>query len=236
MGAYESTGLEPSQRPFALTPRRVPGRIEAEHYDLGADGVAYHDNTPGNAGGQLRLEDVDVELLPGFAGWSVGSVASGEWLEYTTDVVGGVYKLTARVANANPPNTLRLQVDGAALVTVDVPHTGSWNSFTNVVVPIVALGHGLGRLLRVDFDAAVNLDWIEFTLPDIPSEPPSLAWTWTNNTLNFQWLGNGYKVQFQTNRAGLGTNWFDVPEGSRRPVSVPLKMEPGSVFFRLAPQ
>ena len=32
----------------------VPGRIEAEDYDNGGEGVAYHDTTPGNTGGAYR--------------------------------------------------------------------------------------------------------------------------------------------------------------------------------------
>ncbi len=47
--------------PFFGTPIAVPGTFEAENFDLGGEGVAYHDNVPGNAGGQYRLnEDVDI--------------------------------------------------------------------------------------------------------------------------------------------------------------------------------
>src|SRR6266480_1905741 len=53
------TGTVPT--PYTGTPIAVPGSFEAENFDLGGEGVAYHDNTPGNQGGNYRLtEDVDI--------------------------------------------------------------------------------------------------------------------------------------------------------------------------------
>src|SRR5437762_11755686 len=47
--------------PYTGTPIAVPGSFEAENFDLGGEGVAYHDYTPGNQGGAYRLtEDVDI--------------------------------------------------------------------------------------------------------------------------------------------------------------------------------
>ncbi len=47
--------------PTPYRPHPVPGRIQAEDYDLGGEGVAYHDTTPGNSGGAYRHDDVDIE-------------------------------------------------------------------------------------------------------------------------------------------------------------------------------
>ena len=68
-------------------------RIEAENYDVGGEGVGYHDTTPGNQGGAYRAEDVDVRASSG-GGFVVGWIAAGEWLAYTVDVpVAGVYTI-----------------------------------------------------------------------------------------------------------------------------------------------
>ena len=64
--------------PQPYKPLSVPGRIEAEDYDLGGEGVAYHDTTPGNAGGAYRADDVDIETAGGDHRTSAGSgTASG---------------------------------------------------------------------------------------------------------------------------------------------------------------
>ena len=49
----------PDQQPFAAN--AVPGIIEGEDYDLGGEGVAYHDTDSGNDGGEYRADDVDIK-------------------------------------------------------------------------------------------------------------------------------------------------------------------------------
>src|SRR5262249_20201159 len=43
--------------PFSGTPIPLPGTFEAEDFDNGGEGNAYHDNVPGNAGGQYRTAE-----------------------------------------------------------------------------------------------------------------------------------------------------------------------------------
>jgi hypothetical protein len=40
--------------PYTGTPKTVPGKIEAEEFDLGGEGVAYHDSDPQNVGVPFR--------------------------------------------------------------------------------------------------------------------------------------------------------------------------------------
>ena len=47
--------------PYGGTPVALPGLVQAENFDIGAEGVAYHDATPGNKGGAYRSTDVDIE-------------------------------------------------------------------------------------------------------------------------------------------------------------------------------
>src|SRR4029077_18842783 len=47
---YQSAALE-SPYQNASTGWPIPGKIEAENYDSGGEGLAYHDTTPGNSGG-----------------------------------------------------------------------------------------------------------------------------------------------------------------------------------------
>src|SRR6202040_61058 len=49
--------------PFTGTPSAVPGTIQAEDFDNGGEGLAYHDTTAGNAGRAYRTTDVDIGTI-----------------------------------------------------------------------------------------------------------------------------------------------------------------------------
>ena len=53
--------------PYSGTPAAIPGQINAETFDNGGEGVAYHDTSAGNAGGQARVGDLWA-LTPGNGG------------------------------------------------------------------------------------------------------------------------------------------------------------------------
>ncbi len=160
------------QLPYGGTARQIPGIIEAEEYDIGAEGYAYHDTTAGNAGGLFRTDDVDIEARDG--GYNVGWIADGEWLEYTVDATTGTYDLTARVASTNSAASFTVSLDGTPIATVNVPDTTDWGQFEDVVVPGIFLTGGDDVILRIEFSCpsgGQNLNWIEFT--QIPSSPYS---------------------------------------------------------------
>jgi len=76
-------------------------RIQAENFDAGGEGVAYHELTTTNLGGQYRTnEAVDIETTSDTGGgYDVTGTAAGEWLEYTIYVSEpGLYNLALRVA------------------------------------------------------------------------------------------------------------------------------------------
>src|SRR2546425_158036 len=89
--------------PYSGTPIPVPGTFEAEDFDRGGEGVAYHDNVKGNAGGQYRTsEDVDIIASSDSAGggYVVNNFETGEWLIYTINVqTSGFYGLELRASN-----------------------------------------------------------------------------------------------------------------------------------------
>jgi PKD repeat protein len=179
---------EVSPTPYkALT---IPGRIEAEDYNLGGEGIAYHDTTPGNAGGAYRQDDVDIEANPAEGTPDVGWIRDGEWLTYTVNVTqAGSYTLTARVASPNNDRTVVLSIDGVQFPTITIPNTGSFDTFTNVTpfmyvdlppqtptpgptgstVPIpVTLTAGM-HVLNLTFSGdGQNINWIEFTKSTVP--------------------------------------------------------------------
>src|SRR5215210_7774622 len=90
--------------PYGGTPWPVPGLIQAENYDVGGEGVAYHDTTAANEGGMYRTSegpDVADGALSDDGTYAVGWMRPGEWLQYTVNVpTAGTYTLGARVSSA----------------------------------------------------------------------------------------------------------------------------------------
>ncbi len=103
--------------PTPYKPLAIPGRIQAEDYNLGGEGVAYHDTTAGNSGGAYRQDGVDIETGGGVT--NVGWIRNGEYLTYTAIVAeAGNYTLTARVASPNSGRAAYLSVDGVQAATI----------------------------------------------------------------------------------------------------------------------
>jgi hexosaminidase len=153
------------QAPYGGTARALPGTIQAEDYDLGGEGVAYHDTSGGNQVGQYRHDDVDIEATAG-GGFDVGYVDAGEWLEFTVEVASaGSYRVSFRSATQNPGASFSLSVDGMDVSgAVAVPQTASWTAFAETSGPSVTLPAGK-HVLRVTFGVGSNLDWLRFVAP-----------------------------------------------------------------------
>jgi len=65
----------------------APGTIEAENYNLGGEGVGYHDTSTLNQGGAYRHDRVGIDAATDAGGgYYVGWTRPGEWLQYTTNV------------------------------------------------------------------------------------------------------------------------------------------------------
>jgi len=133
-GTTSASGGAPS--PSLGAPISIPGTINAQDYDNGGEGVAYHDTTSGNNGGAYRGGDVDLEPSAD-GGNDIGWIAAGEWLNYSVNVTSsGGYTVQLRVAS---PNGGSMKVGfnrTAGWNTVSVPATGGWQSWTTVNLPV----------------------------------------------------------------------------------------------------
>jgi peptidoglycan/xylan/chitin deacetylase (PgdA/CDA1 family)/endo-1,4-beta-D-glucanase Y len=155
----------PDNLPYGGTTPSIPSRIQAENYDQGGEGVAYHDTTSGNSGNTFRTDDVDIQATTDAGGgYNIGWAAAGEWLEYSVNVGStGTYDLDLRVATTASGKTVRVLVDGVDKTgTMAVPVTASYQTYATITKTGISLNSGT-RIVRFVFDTgSVNLNWIEF--------------------------------------------------------------------------
>src|SRR5437870_3665617 len=119
-------------RPYRGKLHVIPGTIELEDFDEGAEGVAYHDLDPENQEKKqppYRQTGVDLEWREAASGkFNLGWTRPGEWLIYTVDVKEtGTYRIDMHVACKGPGGTFRLEFNGVDRTgPIAVPDTGGW--------------------------------------------------------------------------------------------------------------
>ena len=169
--------------PYSGTAAAVPGVIEAENFDNGGEGLAYHDLGPGNSGGLYRVSDVDIEASADTGGgYDVGWMQAGEWLKYTVTVgVAGAYRLDLRVAANGAGGTFHVEANQKDVTgPLTIPNTGGWQAWRTLSKTGVALSAGI-QVLRVVIDAAGatgvvgNLNYLQVTSAAVSTPPPAAA-------------------------------------------------------------
>jgi hypothetical protein len=151
-----------------LTPTTLPGRLEAENYSAGGEHVGYVDTTPGNAGGQYRTDDVDIQATTDTGGgYDVGWIVGGEWLSYAVNVTtAGQYTVTARMAaNTTAAAQMHLELDDRVLDGGTFTFTGGsgWQAWKNVTAT-VNLPSGAHTLVIAMDSSSFNLNYVNFAL------------------------------------------------------------------------
>lgn len=175
--AMDSVGPSGSVANFdwlRLTPRStVPGIIEAEAFNDGSEGVAYHDTDTGNNGHCCRGTDVDLDVysldnrLVSYVGWT----QAGEWLAYTVDVLtAGYYRVEAQVASQGVGGTFHIELNGVDITgPLSVPDTGDWRNWQGVAKSNIYLMPSIDATLRIVLDSTGpsgsvgNIDFISFS-------------------------------------------------------------------------
>ncbi|MES2733539.1 MAG: family 43 glycosylhydrolase [Bacteroidota bacterium] len=160
---FTAPGIPPVQTPYALV-IALPGTVEAENFDNGGEGVAYHDTEEANLGGIQRPTGPDVFTCVSSEGSNaLGWINNGEWIEYMVNAdSAGSYTINARIASVFNTGVFHLEWDGVNISgAIAVPNTGDWQAWQSVTktVTLTAGPH----ILRVFFDAGnFNLNKITF--------------------------------------------------------------------------
>ena len=160
----DSQGVtQDSAEALTISTVALPGKIEAENYRVGGEGVGFHDTTSGNSGLVYRTDAVDVQATSDTgSGYNVGWVVKGEWLAYDVSVAkAGTFVFTARSSSAVAgAKQLHLEIDGVAQPVATFEGGAGWQSFVNVELGKVKLSTG-NHVVKVVFDSdKQNLNYV----------------------------------------------------------------------------
>lgn len=153
--------------------KQIPGIIEAEDFDSGAEGYSFHDSDKTNEGDYkpaYRSDSEGVDLVKGNGGCVIGYTAQGEWLEYTVNVAqAGEYEYEATVSSGNDNAAFSISVVNnngmTRLAKVNVPKTGDndWSKYKVVKGKLSQPLEAGEQILRITIDGPyANIDKIEF--------------------------------------------------------------------------
>jgi lysophospholipase L1-like esterase len=163
------TTASSGEAPFGGTPAAIPGTIQFENYDVGGEGVAYHDNDGVNSGGQYRNDGVDIEICgDSGGGFDVGWTSTGQWLRYTVNVMAAgtrtvSFRVAAAAAVGATAGQFHIQTPSGTNLsgTINVPGTGGWQTYTNVTASIT-LPAGEQILELFEETGGYNLNYMTF--------------------------------------------------------------------------
>jgi hypothetical protein len=144
--------------PFSANSIQNNTTIEAVHFDLGKQGIAYYDKDTanyrvsgkpgaGNKGGVHRNDGVDI-YKDSLGGYYVGSIEDGEWLVYTIDVQQtGKYDLLFLLGGGKSAGSFSILVnDKIAMKATRVPPATRGHRWGTIKVKNIMLGKGANRL------------------------------------------------------------------------------------------
>ncbi|MBI9072128.1 MAG: cellulase family glycosylhydrolase [Melioribacteraceae bacterium] len=154
--------------PYLLLPFEVPGIIEAEEFDIGGEGLTFHDTGAQNIPGKYRpAESVDIEDRDD-GGYQISYVEKGEWLEYSIDVAkAGLYDIKVETASLNGGGKLRFRVGFTYSTVLDVVSTNDWQNTVSIYGQI-ELAEG-EQILRMEIGdvSPFNIDKFELIFNSI---------------------------------------------------------------------
>lgn len=167
--------------PFKNTIAVLPGTLQAENFDTGADGIAFHDansNKEGD-GNTYRTDLTGIDVVKGGTGYAIGYGQVGEWMEYTVNVKeAGLYSYDISYSAPEEGAAINLALntpDGLKPLTADkvvLGKTNSWSTYTQahnrLIVPLEA-GEQIIRLGIVGGSGTyvVNIDKLVFNRVDV---------------------------------------------------------------------
>jgi len=161
----------PPRKPYKGTVTTLPGTLQAENFDSGAEGISYHDSDTQDEGGAgYRTDNGGVDIVSGGTGYAIGYTASGEWLEYTVNIEKpGIYSYKVYAASGSDNSGFKLSLSNDGVLTditgnISIPNGGNWTSYSNVSGRLTCKLDSGTHVIRLTITGSYcNIDKIEFT-------------------------------------------------------------------------
>ena len=202
------TAGAPLQTPFVGHTIEYGSVIEAEDFDNGIQGIAYHDNDNTNTLGTYRGTGVDVTST------KVGNIADGEWLEYTTNITATAFNIGVNVSSTQSGGQIKVRVANSnsagflrEVGVINVENTGGdfmtlWTEENADLTPFA----GTESVIRLEFvGGGFEVDSIEFAEADqTPYVERMIAADFATTRIELEEFDNG----------GQGAAYFDDSSGN----------------------
>lgn len=150
----------------------IPGTLQAENFDKGAEGMTYHDSDNNNEGTSAYRNDSEgVDIVTGNGGYAIGYTSQGEWLEYTVNVKeAGIYSYDATVSSGATNSSISLSLsnkDGLVPLTDAIPvpcvQSNNWENYRNVHGRLLIPLEEGQQVIRLNITgSSCNIDKITF--------------------------------------------------------------------------
>ncbi len=161
----------------------VPGRVQAEDYGTGGEGVDYHDTEAENLGGKYRNDGVDIETCTDTGGgYNVGYFAPGEWFNVYLNVTSedDYYANTRIACGWVGTKRLKLTIDGGITSTLSFTWDDGWQTWHSVELPLGHLTTGSHHIkiennLYAGSSGEFNINYLDIYPSGSDSTTPTLS-------------------------------------------------------------
>ncbi|MBQ0021664.1 MAG: endo-1,4-beta-xylanase [Prevotellaceae bacterium] len=135
---YSTVTVCNPRAPYKNTIAEIPGVIQAENFDSGADGIAFHDNNSKKEGdaASYRSDTGGIDIVNGGTGKAIGYCEVGEWMEYTVNVKeAGLYSYDISYSAPEEGAAISLALSKSGELTpltdnkVVLAKTNSWSTY-----------------------------------------------------------------------------------------------------------
>jgi hypothetical protein len=200
------------REPFGGKAVELPGKIEAENFDIpgtGKENKTYNENDADDHGETNYREGTGVDIYKKATGYIVGYNQEGEWLEYTVNVKeAGDYTFFAAVASANATSGFNMTLDGKELTgDISVPKNDGEENYDdyNKVQKNVTLPAGEHILRFTVVGSWMDVDYFTFVKGKDATDPEPIgdSTTFMENRLRLPTEAENYRI-FDMNGGFLG--------------------------------
>ena len=200
------------REPFGGKAVELPGKIEAENFDVpgtGKENKTYNENDADDHGETNYREGTGVDIYKKATGYIVGYNQEGEWLEYTVNVKeAGDYTFFAAVASANATSGFQMSLDGENITeAIAVPKNDGEENYDdyNKVSANVTLPAGEHILRFTVVGSWMDVDYFTFVKGKDATDPEPIGGDpmFTATRLKMPTEAENYRI-FDMNGSFLG--------------------------------